>query len=150
MIKAVAYTVRATPAQSERWRRAASAEEHRAVGTWLATAADAYLKARTRPIPLCWRRGPVSIVLDGRLVTVRGFLSFPFATHRGAPEDPTARAQTLIYLPTGRVLATLRYRRQAKDLAAELARTWVRWDGPGLEPAEDPAPIVQRHVRESV
>lgn len=42
------FTGRATLAESERWKRAADADGHASVGTWLAEAADAYIKVRAR------------------------------------------------------------------------------------------------------
>ena len=45
-LKIASFTVHATAERSARWKRAAEAEGHRAAGTWLAAAADAYLKAR--------------------------------------------------------------------------------------------------------
>lgn len=54
-MKTSIFTVRATEAQSICWKQAADAEGHRSAGTWLAAAADAYLKVRARagrPIPL--------------------------------------------------------------------------------------------------
>jgi hypothetical protein len=52
---------------------------------------DAFLEARTRagrPIPLAWHHGAVSIVLDGRAVTLRGRISPPFGIFRGTDEGP--------------------------------------------------------------
>ena len=54
------FTVHATAEQSIRWKRAAEAEGHRSAGTWLAAAADAYLRVRAKaghPLPLAWRHG---------------------------------------------------------------------------------------------
>jgi len=59
-LRVASFTVHATVEQSARWKRAAEAEGHRSAGTWLAAAADAYLKARARagaPVPLAWHRG---------------------------------------------------------------------------------------------
>jgi hypothetical protein len=76
----------------------------------------------------------------------------PFAYYEGTETEVSdgrgARRFTLTYLPTSRVLATLRHARDCKSLAAELARSWVRWGG--SEPAEDPAPILQRLRREDL
>ena len=55
---------------------------------------------------------------------------------------------TLVFIPQGRIIATLRSASQCRTLAAELARVWVRWGGE--EPAEDPAPLLQRFQREDV
>jgi hypothetical protein len=39
------FTVKVTMAQAIRWHQGANAGGHRAVGAWLAEAADAFLKA---------------------------------------------------------------------------------------------------------
>jgi hypothetical protein len=47
--------------------RAADAEGHRAVGTWIAEAADRHLDAVSRagkPLPLAWRKGRFSVRLS--------------------------------------------------------------------------------------
>jgi hypothetical protein len=157
-MKTASFTVRATIEQSARWKRAAEAEGHRSAGTWLAAAADAYLKIRARagaPVPLAWHRGAVRVTLeDGRTPTLRGSVSHPFGTYRGTAGSPVRGGDSyvLVYLPTGRILATLRHAAQCKALAAELARAWVRWDGAGGRepPGPDPGPILDRHRRESV
>ena len=155
MLKTVAYTVRAGEQQAARWRRAASMEGCRNVGLWLGAVADRWLKSHNRPLALAWRRSELFRVrlADEREATVRGALSHPFGVYRGDPHGPDRDAHgfVLVYLAAGqagRILATLRHQQQAKHLAAELAVTWVRWEG--SEPSEDPAPIVARHVRESV
>lgn len=59
-MKVASVTVHASAEQSARWKRAAEAEGHRSAGTWLAAAADAYLKVRAKaglPLPLAWRHG---------------------------------------------------------------------------------------------
>lgn len=144
-----------------RYRRAvlqAEAEGHRSAGTWLAAAADAYLKARARagaPVPLAWHRGAVRVTLeDGSTPTLRGSVSHPYGTYRGTASGPVQGGDSyvLVYLPTGRIIATLRYQGQAKSLGADLARVWVRWDGEGARepPGQEPGPILDRHLRESV
>lgn len=151
-MKVASFTVHATADQSVRWKQAADAEGHRSAGTWLAAAADAYLKVRARagqPLPLAWRMSMRFRVclLDGREIEVRGSTSPPFGVYRGTSYGPdTNKLRTLVHLPTKRVIATLRSSRQCKELASELARTWVRWGG---EPAEDPAPLLQRFQREA-
>jgi len=102
----------------------------------MACAVDSRLKARFRagaPVPFAWRRGRFAVQLDGEALEVPGHVSPPFAAFRG---DGTGRQRRfanvyrLVYLPTGRVLATLRYFHDCKALAADLARTWVRGQTP--------------------
>jgi len=153
-MKTASFTVRATEKQSLRWKRAADAEGHRAVGTWLAEAADRHLDALQRagkPLPLAWRFGRFRVALDGGEREVSGFISPPFGAFRGSEEGPGPRGcwrYSLVYLPQGRPLATFRTYAHCKILASELARLWVRWGG--REPAEDPAPLLQRFQREDV
>jgi len=156
-LKVASFTVHATVEQSARWKRAAEAEGHRSAGTWLAAAADAYLKARARagaPVPLAWHRGAFRVLLeDGSTPTVRGTVSHPFGTYRGTAAGPLQgwTSFVLVYLPAARIIATLRHAAQCKALAAELARVWVRWDGQGREPpGQDPGPILDRLRREDV
>jgi hypothetical protein len=52
-LKTASFHVRASQEQAERWNRAAAAEGHRAAGTWLADAADSYLKAKPGQAVLC-------------------------------------------------------------------------------------------------
>ena len=47
-MKVASFTVRATMAQSVRWKQAAEAHGHASVGTWIAEAVDAHLEARAR------------------------------------------------------------------------------------------------------
>lgn len=148
-MKTASFTVHATLAQSIRWKQAAAADGHRSAGTWLAEAADAYLKARARagrPIPLAWRLGSFLVRLEsGEPVTVRGHMSPPFGAFAGTAEGPAAYAgnkrQTLVYLPDSRIIATLRTYRQCQALASELAPVWLR--DPGLS-----AGIAERYRRE--
>src|SRR5690348_11867508 len=99
---------------------AAEADGHRAVGSWLAMAADLYLKVRARagnPIPLAWHLGRFRALLDGEEVEVKGQISRPFGIYCG-----TSRAlgyagrhrHTLIHLASREVIATLRTSKQAK------------------------------------
>ena len=155
-MKVASYTVRATEPQSTRWKLAAEAEGFPSAGAWLASAADAYLKVRAHaglPVPLAWRRGMLSVALStGEAVRVRGKVAPPFAFYGGTDgqlyEGRGRRYFTLLYVPSGRAIATFRYTREYKALASELARLWVRWGG--TEPAEDPAPLLQRFQREAV
>jgi hypothetical protein len=83
--------------------------------------------------------------MDGREVEVRGVASPPFGIFRGTSYGPdTNKLRTLVHLPTGRVIATLRRSQQCRALAAELAPILLRGELP------DPASVVERHVRESV
>ena len=148
-VKVATFTVRATQAQSERWKRAAEGEGYASAGAWLADAADAYLKARARagrPIPLAWRRGRFPVVLEGgEEVTLPGFLSPPFGVFRGTVEGrgyEGCHRHTLVHLPERRIVATLRTYRQCQALAAELA--------PAVMIRGDPAGIIERHRREAV
>jgi hypothetical protein len=148
-VKVASFTVRATEAQSIRWKRAADAEGFASAGAWLADAADAYLKARARagrPLPLAWRRGRFSVVLmDGCEISTPGMVSPPFAIFQGSSHGPDRnKVRTLVYLPGRRVVATLRSSRQCRALAAELAPLLLRNELP------NPDLVVERHVRESV
>ena len=149
-MKTATFTVHATMAQSIAWKRAADAEGYASVGSWAAPALDAYLKARARagrPIPLSWQLGRFPVFLDsGETVSLRGWVSPPFFIFRGTVSGPTinTRHHTLIHQPDGRLIATLRTHGQARTLASELAPLLLRGELP------DPAPIVDRHVRESV
>ena len=155
-MKTTAFTVRATEKQSIRWKRAADGEGHRAVGTWLAEAADRYLEAVARAgklVPMGWRRrADFSVRLTGQeeMTSVAGAVSHPFAYYRGtnAGADRYSDFYTLVYFPSGRIIATLRSAAQCRSLASELARLWVRWGG--SEPMEDPRPVIERHRREDV
>jgi hypothetical protein len=147
-MKTASFTVRATLAQSERWKRAADAEGFLSAGAWLAEAADAYLKARVRagrPLPLAWRRGARFrvILMDGADVEIRGVVSPPFGVFQGTADGPDGNhLRTLVHLPSRRVIATLRSSRQCRTLAAEIAPALLRGELP------DSAPIVERHIRE--
>lgn len=154
-MKTATFTVRASPEQSRRWKMAAEAEGHRSAGSWLATAADRYLDALKRagkPVPLGWRRSAAFSVRTSRHgeLRVSGAVSHPFGYYRGtdAGADRYSDFFTLVFVPAGRIIATLRSAAQCRTLAAELARVWVRWGGE--QPAEDPAPLLQRFQREDV
>jgi hypothetical protein len=148
-VKTASFHVRATPAQAAAWNRAAEGEGHRSAGTWLAAAADAYLKARARagqPLPLAWHLGKfTALLMDGRELQVHGVVSPPFGIYRGTSHGPDRnKLRTLVHLPSGRIIATLKSSRQCRALAAELAPVLLRGELP------DPAPIVQRHIREAL
>jgi hypothetical protein len=156
-VKVATFTVRATVAQSARWKRAAESEGLASVGNWLARAADAHLELRARaglPLPLAWARGRFSVPLDGVMCEVSGWIAPPFGFFRGSAAGPrpwgSGHLYTLCYLPSGRLLATFRYAAHCKALASDLARVWVRWDGAGAEPpSHDSRPIVARHLSEA-
>lgn len=148
-LKTTSFHVRASQEQSARWNRAAEAEGCASVGSWLALAADAYLKARARaglPLRLVWSKGQVRVDLeDGSTVDLKGWRSRPFGFYRGDLTGPGRRgrhAYTLVYLPDRRPLATFRYAGHCKSLAAELAGPLIR----GM-PFPDPGGIVERHKR---
>jgi hypothetical protein len=148
-LKTASFHVRATPAQAAVWNRAAEAEGHRSAGTWLAAAADAYLRVRAKaghPLPLAWHHGQFAArLMDGRELQVRGVVSPPFGIFRGTSHGPDRnKLRTLVHLPSGRIIATLKSSRQCRALAAEIAPVLLRGELP------DPAPIVERHRREAL
>jgi hypothetical protein len=148
-VKVASFTVHATAQQSARWKQAAEGEGFPSVGAWLAGAADAYLKIRAKaglPVPLAWRKGHFRVELEGgESMAVRGHLSPPFGVFAGVPGEPARyrgrKQHTLVYVPSRRVLATLRSHRQAQSLASELARLWYR--GEGSEPSGNAAPVLR-------
>lgn len=145
-MKVASFTVHADARQSARWKQAAEGEGFHSVGAWLAGAADGYLKARARagnPIPLAWRRGRFRVELQAGEAELPGFVSPPFGAFRGTAAGRGVRAcqtYTLVYVPSRRILATMRTYTQCKVLASELARLWVRGDG--SEPSGNPAPVL--------
>ncbi len=149
-VTVASYTVRATMEQATRWNRQSTADGHRAVGTWLAEAVDTYMKVRARagrPLPLAWHHGVLPLVVlstGGELRNVRGMISPPFGHFRGSGAGPCRIAGwTLLYLPTGRIIASVRTSKQAKELAAELAPVYVRDEATALG-------IAERHMREAM
>jgi hypothetical protein len=154
-LKTASFTVRATMAQSVTWKRASDAEGFPSVGSWAACALDAYLKHRAKaglPLPLAWHLGRFRVKLeDGTEPEVRGFLSPPFGTFHGSGAGPipqgSTHCQTLVYLPGRRIVATFRYMRQCKALAAELAGVWAR--SGGEEGDIRAGPLIERHEREA-
>jgi len=66
------------------------------------------------------------------------------AGHEGTGPTPNSKHHTLIHQPDGRLIATLRTHAHARMLASELAPLLLRNELP------DPAPIIDRHQRESV
>lgn len=153
-MKVATFTVRATMPQSVRWKHAAEAEGFPSVGAWAACALDAYLKARAKaglPLPLVWRRGRFCVALeDGAEPELRGWISRPFGHFRGSDAGPAVfgtHVHSLVYLPGKRLVATFRYARHCRALAAELAAVWAR--GGGEETDIRAGPIVERHQREA-
>jgi hypothetical protein len=155
-LKVASFTVKATMAQSVRWKQTAEAHGHSSVGSWIAEAVDRYLDALKRagkPIPLAWNRFGRFIVklMDGREIETPGRTSPPFGIFRGNAMGPVQRGagpHTLVFLPEGRIIATLGTERRCKELASDLSRVWVRWGG--QVPSEDPAALLQRFRREDV
>jgi hypothetical protein len=147
-MKTASYTVHADAQQSVRWNRAAEGEGFKSTGTWLAMAADAYLRVRARagqPLPLAWHRGAFTAhLMDGRELQVRGMVSPPFGTFRGTSHGPDRnKLRTLVHLPSGRIIATLKSSRQCRVLASEIAPALLRYEVPDL------TPVVERHKREA-
>ncbi|HEX3131269.1 MAG TPA: hypothetical protein VH394_28290 [Thermoanaerobaculia bacterium] len=146
-MKVATFTVRATLAQSARWKRAAEGEGFASVGSWAAGALDAYLEHRTRagrPLALSWHYGTIYVNLDGQDVPIRGHISPPFGIYRGAMEgrlNAGCRRYSLVHLPTRRLVATLRSQRQCQALASELAPVLLRDEHAG-------GSVVERHIRE--
>ncbi|HEV7516408.1 MAG TPA: hypothetical protein VGR07_08920 [Thermoanaerobaculia bacterium] len=152
-MKVAHFTVSANVEQSARWKQAAECAGHRSVGTWLAEAADCYMKAKARagiPLALSWRRsGRFPVVMeDGEEVEMTGMVSPPFGIFRGNGGGGKAyegsRAYSLVYVPERRILATFRFADKCRALASELAPTLLR----GLSPGE-PGGIVERYRRET-
>lgn len=148
-MKVASFTVHATAEQSRRWKIAADGEGFPSTGAWISCACDAYLKARARaglPIPLEWRRGHFRVQLEGGEAKVSGYLSPPFGAFCGNEKGQSTysgrHSFVLVYVPSRRVLATVRTYAQVKALGAELARLWVRGDG--SEPSGDPRPALSR------
>ena len=144
-MKVATFTVRATLAQSVRWKRVAEGEGFASVGSWAAGALDAFLEHRTRagrPIPLSWHKGTFCVVLGGEKVHVQGLISPPFAYYQGNAERiDSNKPRTLVNLRTGQIIATLRRARQCQALASSLAPILARDE-------QAAAPVVARHVSE--
>jgi len=122
--------------QSIRWKMAADGEGFASVGSWASRALDAYLEGRKRagqPIPLAWHRGAVRVVLDGQEATLKGWVSPPFGIFCGTVNGSGVRGsnrQTLVHLPAGRIIATLRTHRQCRALPLNSPRS-----SPGMSTA---------------
>ncbi len=138
--KATSYTVDANHEQVDQWG-AAAVERCMSVSSWLAHAADAYLRelARTgRATPLSWHPGRFVVRLTdttrspwvGVDVQVQGLVSRPFGIYRGTTREvgaPGSGTHTLAHIPTGRTIATLPLRKSCMALAAELAGLEIDW-----------------------
>ena len=153
-MKVASFTVRASMPQSIAWKQAAESEGFASVGAWAANALDAYLRLRVKaglPLPLAWHRGRFPVLLeDGAEPKVQGWVSPPFGHFRGsdaglAPKG--SRRHSLVYLPGRRIVATFRYARQCKALAAELAGVWARSGGEGEDIRA--GPLIERYQREA-
>src|SRR3954464_5660988 len=140
--------------QSIAWKRAAGAEGFASVGAWAGNALDAYLRLRVKagiPLPLAWHLGRFSVRLeDGAEPEVRGWIARPFGIFRGNEAGPGyhgCHTYTLAYLPARRIVASFRYARHCRALAAELAGVWARSGG---EDGDIRAgPLIDRHQREA-
>jgi hypothetical protein len=153
-MKTASFTVRASMPQSIAWKRAAESEGFASCGAWLARAADAYLRLRVKaglPLPLVWRRGRFRVALEsGTELELAGWISRPFGHYSGTDAGPGyhgCHVHTLVYLPARRIVATFRYARHCRALAAELAGVWARSGG---ETGDIRAgPLIERHEREA-
>jgi hypothetical protein len=154
-VKTASFTVRASMPQSIAWKRAAESEGFASCGAWLARAADAYLRLRAKaglPLPLAWRLGRFRVTLeDGTEPEVRGWLARPFGIFHGSPGGPipqgSTHCYTLVYLPGRRIVATFRFARECRALAAELAGVWARSGGEDEDIRA--GPLIERHEREA-
>ncbi len=140
-MKVATFSVRGTVEQSARWKRAAEAEGYVSAGSWLAYAADAYLKVRARagvPLPLAWHRGRFLVTLNAGEMNVRGQISPPFGVFHGTPDGMTLTQSSfsLCHLPSRRLIATLGTLRHAKALASEVAPLLLRDEAGALKLAE--------------
>ena len=154
-MKVATFTIRADVRQSARWKMAAEAEGFASVGSWAASALDAYLENRARagrPLPLAWRKGRFLVALEsGAELQVSGWIGRPFGHFRGdeiGVKKHGTHVHSLVYLPSRAIVATMRNARNCRALAAELAARWPRLGG--RQPSEDPAPLLQRFQREDV
>ncbi|HSS48162.1 MAG TPA: hypothetical protein VLX28_04380 [Thermoanaerobaculia bacterium] len=87
---------------------------------------------------------------DATGAVLRGWTARPFGIFRGSPSGPKregCKVYTLVYLPARRIVATFKYARQCRALAAELAGVWARSGGE----VEDirAGPVIERHQREA-
>jgi hypothetical protein len=134
------YTVTALREQAVCWQAAAGAASL-SVGSWLAETADTYLRelVRTgRAAPLSWYEGSFKVRITDTTVRpevahereVRGPVGHYFGIFRGNGRgvgEPGCFCYSLVHRPTGRIIATLPYRKSCKALAAELAGLQIDW-----------------------
>ena len=136
------------------WKRAADSEGFNSCGSWLARAADGYLKLRAKaglPLPLAWRHGQFRVTLeDGSEPEVRGWIAPPFGYFHGAQDGPIpwgcTKHYSLVYLLRRRLVATFRYAKECRMLGAELAAIYARSDGEGDTRA---GPLIERYEKEA-
>lgn len=144
-MKTAQFNVRGSEEQARRWQRAAEADGFRSAGSWLAWAADSFLKARARaalPVPLAWSLGLFLVVLDGVELQVRGWVSPPFYIFRGDSAGPSYPGRHLYTLCHGsRIVATLKTAAQCRQLASEMAPLVFRDEAKA-------SALADRHVRE--
>ncbi len=139
-MKVAVFNVRGTVEQSARWKRAAEAEGYASAGSWLAYAADAYLKAKARagrPLPLAWHLGRFRVAMESGESDVRGKVSPPFGVFRGSEHGlTTAKSFSLVHVPSRRIVATFRYGRKCRVLAGAMAFLLLRDESGALKLAE--------------
>jgi len=137
---AESYTVKASREQVDQWG-AAAVERCMSVSSWLAHAADAYLRERARTgqaPPLSWHPGRFVVRLTDTTrspwvaadVEAPGLVSRPFGIYRGTTRElgaPGSGMHTLAHLPTCRTICTLPLRKSCMALAAELAGLKIDW-----------------------
>ena len=153
-MKVATFSIRASMPQSIAWKKAADSEGFPSVGSWAACALDAYLKMRAKaglPLPLAWHLGRFAVRLeDGAEPEVRGWIARPFGHFSGTdtgPKYPGCHLHTLVYLPGRRIVATFKYARQCRALAAELSGLWARSGG---EDGDIRAgPLIDRYQKEA-
>jgi hypothetical protein len=118
-LKTASFTVRTMKRQSLRWKRAADAEGHRSVGTWIPEAVDRHLDALQRagkPLPLAWGKGRFRVRLeDGIELELAEWMARPFGIFRGTAVGPSYHGRhlyTFANLPSLKLVATFRTARQ--------------------------------------
>ncbi len=94
---------------------------------------------------MAWHLGSFTArLMDGREVHLRGVVSPPFGVFRGTFHGPDRnKLRTLVHLPSGRIIATLKSSRQCRALASEIAPSLLRGELPDL------LPVVERHIRDA-
>lgn len=150
----ISYTVHASRDQAERWEMAAAAQGRMAIGPWLASTADAYLRQLAkagRPMPLAWYRERFPVITFDTTtrpatteeIIVPGAISGPFGIFRGDSRGPCCEGgyrHSLVHLPSHRIIATLPYQRSCKALAAELTVLRIDWQEKDPEKVVEGAP----------